>query len=667
MSRFAMPQFAMPRFVQSVAGRFVGAIAAVALVVPSVTLGLASRAIAGGQLQQNPVYAVVDFRDLRKADSPYGQRAGESIASFLGRTGRYDIVPRETVVRTVETLGLRQPLPTLTNILRVGQELRASTIVSGDIVDYRVVSSPQGKQAQISMRVVANDVASGIAVNGAGVSASSTVRSGDVSDETLINDAIQTAANTVVTTLQSQTLPSSTIRNTFRNSAIIGEGSRSGFKTGMELIVTRGREQVATATITDIEPSSATIKVTRSFKGLQPGDRVRAIFTPPNIVPGFGSDGTAQVRRAKRSNNLSGLLLIALAIGLIVVLANGGNGSSTDAANNLTAQASLDAAGQPGVRLDWGGNGFAKGNSQRYRWQLYRDDNADAPVLLAPGTETTAFDGQGALRSFNYSRFSQVGGFTCTTENTSNPLGIGGVTTSTAPTLGRPYTYQIELVFGLLRQDTLSGINTTGGQTAGGTAGNTGTTATTGTTGTNGGTGTTTTGSTTATGTTGTTTGTTTTATTGADTCYFVSGRTNSEGTATPLARPQLVSPANNAVIANSTPFTFVSSATATFPITVGYILQVSSSPVFAANTTYTYPEFQRTEAGTLATEAIDTSAAALPAFIRNATTVYFRIGARNVQDKPGPVLDPATRKRYIFSATSRFTRPAGPPPPPGL
>ena len=663
-----MSAFRMPQFVKSVAGRVVGAVAAAALVVPSITLGLASRAVAGGQLVQNPVYAVVDFRDSKKPDSPYGQRAAEAVSSFLGRTGRYDIVPRETVVRTVETLGLTQPLPTLTNILRVGQELRASTIVSGDIVDYQVVSSPQGKQAQISMRVVANDVASGIAVNGAGVSASSTVRSGDVSDETLINDAIQSAANTVVQTIQSQTLPSSTVRNTFRDAAIIGNGSRSGFKTGMELIVTRGREQVATATVTDVEPGSATIKVSRSFKGLQPGDKVRAVFTPPNIVPGFSQNGSAKVTRARKPNNLSGLLLAALAVGLIVVLASGNNGNSQEVASELRAQPSLDAAGQPAVTLDWGANGFAKGNAQRYRWQLYRDDNSDAPVLLAPGDQTRAIDGAGAARTFTFSAFAQTGGFICTPENTQNPIGSGRATTSTAPQLGRPYTYSIELVYGLLRQDTLSGVSTTSTSTTATTTGTTGTaTGTTSTTAT-----TTTTGTTTGiTGTTTTGTGTTTTGTTtgvsGADTCYFISARTQSIGTATPLARPQLVSPANNAVLSLSTPFTFVSSATTTFPVTLGYVLQLSSSPVFQKNLTYTYPEFVRTEAGTIATDPINTSASTLPAFIRNATTVYFRIGARNVQDKPGPVKDPATGLRYIFSAPSRFTRPSGPPPPPGF
>ena len=44
---------------------------------------------------------------------------------------------------------------------------------------------------------------------------------------------------------------------------------------------------------------------------------------------------------------------------------------------------------------------------------------------------------------------------------------------------------------------------------------------------------------------------------------------------------------------------------------------------------------------------------------------VWWRVGARIQGDKPGPVADKASGKRYIYSTPNRFTRPDSPPPPP--
>ncbi|MER3496100.1 MAG: hypothetical protein C4320_04425, partial [Armatimonadota bacterium] len=82
-------------------------------------------------------------------------------------------------------------------------------------------------------------------------------------------------------------------------------------------------------------------------------------------------------------------------------------------------------------------------------------------------------------------------------------------------------------------------------------------------------------------------------------------------------------------------------------------------------NTTYTAPAFVRSDTGTIASDPYDTSAAPFPSFIRNATVFYYRIGARNLQDRPGPVKDPQTGLRYIFGPGLRLTRPNLPPNPP--
>jgi hypothetical protein len=42
----------------------------------------------------------------------------------------------------------------------------------------------------------------------------------------------------------------------------------------------------------------------------------------------------------------------------------------------------------------------------------------------------------------------------------------------------------------------------------------------------------------------------------------------------------------------------------------------------------------------------------------------FWRVGARNVADRPGPVAD-QSGERFVFGASRRFTIPAPPPPPP--
>jgi hypothetical protein len=50
--------------------------------------------------------------------------------------------------------------------------------------------------------------------------------------------------------------------------------------------------------------------------------------------------------------------------------------------------------------------------------------------------------------------------------------------------------------------------------------------------------------------------------------------------------------------------------------------------------------------------------------YFAGSTEMWWRIGAKNVADNPGPVKDPSGQ-RYIFGSPRRFTRPASPPPPP--
>jgi hypothetical protein len=640
------------RFIRSLPGKVVSQLLALSLLLPTVSLGLVGRAEA--QLQQLPAWAVTEFVDQVSPGSPYQAAAAEAVSTELARTQRYDVQPQDTVKRALETLGLQTPVTDITSLSRLGQELRANTIVTGRIVDYKIRRVNGGKQALVAMQVTAYDVSSGLGVNGASVQGSSTVRAGDVPDATLITEAINTGAALAVGQIENNTLPNGTVLNTFEDTALINQGSRTGFKPGQDVIVTRGRDQVATARVIDVDPDQATVRVQRSWKGIQPGDKVRAVFVPP-ITQGVdlrnaGNSGRPIERQPRKHTSNAGFFSLLLVVGLGAVLLGNGGASGQGASSDVRAEAVgfPDASGLPAVKISWSPNLFHKGNTQRFAWQLFRSDVPDSPVLVVPGGQTFAYDTTDPRVNLNFYDFGGViGGTTC--DFSAPPASSAANVPGVQP--GRPYVYSVSLVYVLNAIDLPDGgtgatSGNTGGTNTGGNTGGTNTTGNTGGTNTGGNTG----------GTGG----------TGGTVCYFTTARDTAVGLATPLAPPQLQAPAEGAAVAPPSPgdpindqitFTFNSAVTAN-PITVAYAIEVSTSPLFTKATTRLVGTKISGATGTVSISASNNF------LTTEGTIVYWRVGARNVADNPGPVKD-AIGQRYVWSTPRSFTRPGSPPPPP--
>jgi hypothetical protein len=135
------------------------------------------------------------------------------------------------------------------------------------------------------------------------------------------------------------------------------------------------------------------------------------------------------------------------------------------------------------------------------------------------------------------------------------------------------------------------------------------------------------------------------------------------------LNSPTLQSPTSNQQVSQDIPFTFNSVVNPAFPITVEYTFQISSDPTFPKSRTLNLARVLRTDTGVLSTGTIDlfnNSGQFNPGLQLHTTTQewFWRIGARNVADRPGPVPD-ANGTRYIYSPARRFTIPSPPPPPP--
>lgn len=623
----------MRRFINSLFGKAISQLALLALVMPFFQVIMASRAEA--QLQTLPTWAVVDFEVRRTGGNDLGKVAADAVANELAKSGKYDVVPQESMKRFMEQLTLQPPVKDRTSLLRLASEARATTIVRGEVVNWRVRSEAGGKQADVILKVEVIDVASGLAVNGAALSASSPVRATSVDDTTVVSDAISSAAAQAVAEINMKTLPQGTVLNTHEQTALINQGARSGFKIGQQLIVLRGREQVASASVIEVEPDSATIRIERSSRGHQPGDKVRVIFAVDDVKETWSNTGSAQVVKPRRRGSNSGFTTMLLVAGVLGVLLGQGRSKGFTAAHNVKAEPMLfpSEAGSPANRVSWSRDLFVRGNQTTVQWQIHRSDVVGSPVLVVIGNESQGIDTIDA-RNVTYGDFGGVvGGFVCNNEAVPNVTvtGVGGVVP------GRPYNYSVELVYKVASIDLPDGGNTTTTTTGGTTGGNT--------------------------------TGGNTTGGTGANECFFVSPRAAAQGTATPLNPATLTSPASNAVISADQPFQFGSVVNPAFPITAQYVLQISWDPLFPKSRTRTYAKLTRTDTGTLSTGPIDlfnNSGQFNPGLDLNSSSQewFWRIGAKNVGDKPGPVPD-ANGERFVFSPPRRFTIPSPPPPPP--
>ncbi|MDR3692155.1 MAG: hypothetical protein P4L46_22430, partial [Fimbriimonas sp.] len=325
----------MRRFIKSLFGKVIGQLVILTLVLPSITLALFTRAEA--QVAVLPLWAVTEFKNLKSPGTNFGKTASTAVASELGKIGTFDVIPDESIKRAADNLGITLPADGIVNLMRLGQEVKASTIVSGEIVNYVVHSVGGGRQASVALRVVVYDVASALAVNGAVQEGVSTIRSGNVTDDTLIGDAIGQASSEAIRNIHSRALPFGTVLNTQENKALINKGSRAGFQPGQEVVVIRNGDQVATARVTDVEPDSSYIVASRMIKGIQPGDKVRVVFQIPNLV--LNPDGSTHTIQPKNHAFPSGLVSVLLVLGVIAALVGGGNGGSQDTATDVTAEA----------------------------------------------------------------------------------------------------------------------------------------------------------------------------------------------------------------------------------------------------------------------------------------------------------------------------------------
>lgn len=570
----------------------------VSLLFNSATFMLLAPSPAEAQLTGTlPQWAVADFVN----NSPLGGAAlagaaTDAFATNLAGTNQASVIPRESVDRGVRELNLTPPLTRTLDVIRLGQWLQVDVVFTGEVKDARIRQGGNGKSADVILVVKGIDVASGLPIMGAAVHGQSSERPGDVSDDVLLEEAVNYGAQEATRIVLGQQLEPATVigtpgfGGTYR--VKINKGARNGIKVGQKLIVTRGREQVGIIAVKGIEADSADATVVKEYKGVAPGDRARVIFDQlPNIQL---TDRGSRVRTT-RGMNLGAALVGLLVIGAVAVLVAKEGGSGTGGQFKAEAGTAPDNV-TPAAVISWKPNMFTGGHENRVMWHVWRHDVLGSPVATTDGNVYRFYDTV-LTRAFLWRDFGGVVGGPCI----EDPGTIPGAAPGTVP--GTTYFYQLSLAY------RVSCLNTPGGCTGGEVVD-----------------------------------------------CFYETTRSNAPGQCTVIQPVTLLIPANGATdVGNTVQFAFTAAAGAQ-----QYAVEISTSPSFQNRTAMrVVARVDTVVGGTVSTDPVNISNV-FPGVQR----LYWRAGARNAGDVPGPVPD-ALNERYVWSLPFQFDRVTLPPPPP--
>ncbi len=588
----------MRRLENSPFARFTSKVVAAAMLLNLIGLPFAATPARAQLTGSAPQWAVIDFANKSGlGGAELGGSASDAFATLLSGTNRATIVGKESVERGVKELEFTQPLTRDLDYLRLGQWLQVETIFVGEVQKARINKGGNGKSADVVLVVRGIDVASNLPVMGTAVPGQSSERSGDVSDATLLNEAVNYAAQKAVSNILSQQVAPAFVLGTPGKFVKINKGARDGLKVGMELVVTRGREEVGIIKVNELDPDTGDCNVVRSSKGVAPGDKCRVIYRD---LPTVDLTRSGPKVRTTRKVDVGSALIGLLVVGAIATLVakEGGNTSPGD----LVAEATLDTAFNPklpAVRLRWKPNMFAPGPSDRVEWHIWRDGYADTPVEVIAGGTAQGLDNT-LGRTRNWRIIEQIGGITCT----EDPGAEAFAAPAPGVTPGISYQYRIELIY----KQVSSTLPNGGGDPVD---------------------------------------------------CFFKTGLQAATGLATPLNQVTLIEPANLVEdIGDSVLFSWTA-----VPGANKYVVEISTSSNFATANSIRVPAGGRIE--TLQTPTVSTDGPINISNIFSGTqTLYWRVGAANSGDFPGPVPD-AAGERYVFSQPFQFKRVVLPPPPP--
>jgi len=560
---------------------------------------------ADAQLVQLPRVAVLDFENK----SGYGgasiaRAATDAVAGEYQKSRKYEVLARGEIEQQLKDLDLALPLDK-TGFLRLGRALQTESLITGEVNAVTFVGSP--KQAQVVLTVRVIDIASGEPINGAVATGLSNRRPGYTGDDdTLVQEAIRNAAFEAVRIINNYTIPEATVLTTRAGKEVLlTRGIRGGLQPGMEMIVVRRGEEVGRIRVTQVSDSDAVAEIIDFGRGIQSEDRARAIFRVPTVEVKAGRVVTERPRQRGEGNRLLRALGPILVVGLIAFgIARASSGGNTPV-QTVIAEAGADGNFEPFVRISWKTTLFAKSVPDTIQWQIFRsdfidlDEKANRIPVGVVPGNQNFFIDTTVPRVLTYASLLREGEDDLDFQTLEEESPAPGV----AP--GRSYTYQLALVY-------RERIEAEG------------------------------------------------------ETIFLfkLSDRVQS-GQATVLLPVQLLTPLQRSedVDPKDVRFSWLAAEGAN-----AYRVEVSTDPTFRdRNRTFVSPEIPSTAAGgsPVSTERINLETGLLNrlGLVGQRVTLYWRVGARNLYDDPGPIPGPGGL-RYVWSRPFEFTTQELPPSP---
>lgn len=338
--------------------------------------------------------ATIDFAVAEGITSNMGASAAAAMILSLLEGEVYQSISRAEVADAMKRLRLTRPIGN-EELVALGRELRANHIMRGKVIKSRLSKRP--RQAVIHLEMTIYDVDTGQPVNGANVIANSLGRK--VSDSSLINGALNRAANKAVQQIRSNHAIEGQINIRQDNKIIFNRGKSVGVELGMKFSVRRRVFDVSTGEphirpvgiveVTELmNQRSSEATIVSENVGMQTGDFVRSIYVLPELE---ASGKIRPPRPKKRKNVFAHIVAPLLAVGLIVgVVAMGkaGQGSPT----GITA-AQNSASGDPTILLNVG-----KGAGKVIATEIHRATSpgfnpGDGTLIdVVPGEHTIYYD-----------------------------------------------------------------------------------------------------------------------------------------------------------------------------------------------------------------------------------------------------------------------------------
>lgn len=229
---------------------------------------------------------VLDFNNRTKVGGALlGRVAAAQVSLQLSDSLNWEVVPESQLQRRIQELALQPPYGREDRV-QIAAGVDAAAVVYGSILDARV-STGSMPQAYVRLQVLVEDVSTGVLINGALVEGRSTPRMGYTGDaDILLEEALGKAAYRAREFMDRFRLPEGTVLNTTvvgvgegaNLEALLNIGARHGVKRGMEFVVTRLRQPVGSVKIVSVDSDISTGRVIDNVQGVQPQDKVRAIF-----------------------------------------------------------------------------------------------------------------------------------------------------------------------------------------------------------------------------------------------------------------------------------------------------------------------------------------------------------------------------------------------------